>query len=422
MTETRRPLALVLGACAILLAGCQARLSPVQPILSAATVEIGGQDHQVFRIETPPESPILVTVTGSGIDVRAAMVTADGMTGPFADAPNRRMGIETLFVEAPHDKTLSIRIERNDHAQAHGTVTVDAVALPVVNAADHRRLEAARLEAQACLQFSDLAKGPEAADAYAAAAELHVKNDDDRSAGIALLHAAGARYLRLSDWQGAADLARHAGSALDDADARELAAFALRVEGAALDQLADAIDESGDRDEIVASARDKLSEAAERFSQLGMPYEAGYALNYRGVSYQNGGKRDLARADFKQALGLFRKAGDKPAQALSLQSLATLSHEDGRLADAMREFDAALALIPRDEDPANYAHTLHNSARPLQVLGRFDEAIARYYEADQILHQLGDRDGEARALHGMGMSLRYAGEPERAKEFLTLCD
>ena len=149
-----------------------------------------------------------------------------------------------------------------------------------------------------------------------------------------------------------------------------------------------------------------------------MPYEAGYAVNYRGVSYLDAGERDQARADFDRALFLFQAAGDEPGQALSYQSLALLSHEDGRLADAVREFDDALALIPREDDPENYAHTLHNSALPLRVLGRFDEAIARYYEAGRMLRELGDADGEARALHGLGTAWLYAGEPDRATESL----
>ncbi|MGH8223149.1 MAG: CHAT domain-containing protein, partial [Woeseiaceae bacterium] len=135
-------------------------------------------------------------------------------------------------------------------------------------------------------------------------------------------------------------------------------------------------------------------------------------------SFHVSGERERARDDYRKALDLFRSASDKPAQALSLQSLALQSHEDGRLSDAMREFDEALALIPRDEDPENYAHTLHNSAWPLRVVGRFDEAEARFYEAAKILHKRGDRDGEARALHGLGTTLMYAGEPQRASELL----
>lgn len=413
-----RRLALVLGACAICCAGCRDAASPVEPILTAATVEIGEPDHQVIPVETPSDSPVLVTVTGRDVDVRAAIVTADGAFGPFADAPNRRMGIETLLIEPPHAATFSIRIERNDHREAHGRVAVSVVSLPSATEADQRRLEAARLEAKAGLLFGDLSKGEETAGAYASAADLYRQNEDERGEGIALLHAAGARYARLGDWPGAADLAERAGSTLDEADVPDLAGYALRVQGAALDQMAESIDETGDRGEIVASAREKLGEAARRFSKLGMHYEAGYALNYRGVSWQTAGMRAAAQADFEAALDQFIAARDDPAQALSLQSLALISHEDGRLTDAMREFDAALALIPRDTDAANYAHTLHNSALPLRVLGRFDEAIARYYEAGQILRGLGDRDGEARALHGMGTALRHAGEPERARDLL----
>ena len=73
--------------------------------------------------------------------------------------------------------------------------------------------------------------------------------------------------------------------------------------------------------------------------------------------------------------GSWRQAGPG---AFACKALRLMSHEDGRLVDAMREFDQALALIPRDQDPENYAHTLHNSALPMQVLGRFDEAIERY--------------------------------------------
>ncbi len=417
--ETRRQLGLVVGACAILFAGCRAGVTPVEPILRAATIEIGDQDHQIVQAEAAPDSHVLIAVASRDVDVRVSIINPDGTSGLFADAPNRRMGIETLLLEPPHAKAFSIRIERNDHAEARGSVTVDAVALPVDTEADKRRLEAARLESRAGQQFGDLAKGEDTATAYMAAADLYDKNGDDRRAGIALLHAAGARYLRLADWRGSAGLAKRARQRLEDGDTPELAAFALRVEGAALDQEADSIE--GDpktRDQTHESARKRLTEAAQEFSALGRNYEAAYALNYRGVSFQNSGRPDLARADFGQALSRFRSASDKPAQALSLQSLATIDLEDGRLADSMREFNQALILIPRDKDPENYAHTLHNSALPLHVLGRFDEAIDRYYEAGQILRGLGDRDGEARALHGMGTALRQAGEPERAREFL----
>lgn len=337
----------------------------------------------------------------------------------YADAPNRRMGVETLLVDTPHAPVITVRIERSDHREARGVVTVKAVALPLATDADRRRLEAARQEASACLAFPDLARDNESADAFAAAASLHDENGDRLNQGLALLHAAGVRYAMLADWAGAARLAAQAVEALGAAEAMESAAFAMRVEGAALDQMAKTTaHDPGAQDATLARARRQLTAALEAFQAAGNDYQAGYALNYRGVSFHDAGDYESARADYQEALDSFRRAGDRPAQAISLQSLALLNHQSGRLADAMRDFDQALALIPREEEPENYAHTLHNSALPLRFLGRFDEAIARFYEAGQILHERGDRDGEARALHGLATTLMYAGEPERAAELL----
>jgi CHAT domain-containing protein/tetratricopeptide (TPR) repeat protein len=418
--DSWRELGILPGACLVTLAACSGGLSPVESILRPTKIEVAGRQHQDLAIEAPADAHVLVTVQSPGIDVRGALVGASGDIHNLpVNAPNKRMGVELLLLEPPHEPRFAIRIEGHDHGAARGLVTVEAIVLPASSAADRRRLEAVRLESNAGRQFGDLTKGEATAAAYAAAADLHDRNGDDRRAGLALLHAAGARYTRLADWRGAADLAAQAERLLSRANAPALAAFGMRLEGAALAQLADAGDTApAARRPIIERARQRLTEAAKRFEELDLAYEAGYAYNYRGVSYQDAGERDQARADFQRALDLFRSAHDKPAQALSLQSLATLSHEEGRLTDALREFDAALALIPRDEEPENYAHTLNNSARPLQVLGRFDEAIERYYEAGQILHQLGDRGGEARALHGMGTTLWHAGEPQRAKEFL----
>jgi CHAT domain-containing protein/tetratricopeptide (TPR) repeat protein len=362
---------------------------------------------------------VLITVSGRAVDVRAAVVADDSHAEIFADAPNRRMGVETLLIDAPHQRFIVLKIERNDHSQARGRADVMAVALPLTTESDRRRLQAARLDATGCQAYPDVSQGQKSVEAFTAAARLHEKNGNRLREGLARLHAAGARYTRLADWAGAAELASEAAAMLARSDAPELVAIALRIEGAALDQRANATGvEPKAREQGLKWARERLTEAFERFQKLGNSYEAGYALNYRGVSFHVAGESELARDDYRKALDLFRSAGDGPAQALSLQSLALQSHEDGRLGDAMREFDEALALIPRDEDPENYAHTLHNSAWPLRVVGRFDEAVARFYEAAKILHERGDRDGEARALHGLGTTLMYAGEPQRASELL----
>ncbi|MBX3703937.1 MAG: CHAT domain-containing protein [Steroidobacteraceae bacterium] len=402
-----------------LLAGCGPELSTVTILQEPVDVPVVDAGPRVLRIDAPPDAPVLVTVSARDVDIRAA-VTHDGAeAAAICDAPNRRMGVETLLIEAPHAPVVTVRIERNDHSGARGVATVEAVALPLVTAGDRLRLAAARHETTACLAFPVIERGREAADAYALAAKAWSEAGDGQRSGLALLHESGARYVRQSDWRLSSDLAARAFARLDTGNSPAHAAYALRLEGAALNELANASNyELELRAATLERAQARLLEAESRFRQLAMPYEAGYAASYRGVSRDEAGDKVAARADFRTALAHFRAAGDPPAQALVLQSLAYQSHEDGRAADAAREFEQALAMIPRDADPANYAHTLHNSALPLRVLGRFDEAIARYHEAADILNRLGDRDGEARSLHSLGILMMNIGETERARELL----
>jgi hypothetical protein len=94
------------------------------------------------------------------------------------------MGAETLLVEPGHAGVIEIVIERNDHSGAHGGADVTAAVLAVATAADRRQLEAARLEARACLDFPEVERGLASAEAFANAAELRARNFDRRQEGL----------------------------------------------------------------------------------------------------------------------------------------------------------------------------------------------------------------------------------------------
>jgi len=402
----------------LVLSACTGGVSSPETVLYRNQLAIAAREIRDISLTTPPDRPIRVTVYGHGIDVKVARVSADSV-GAFVDAPNRRLGVETVFLAAPHEPTLTLRIASNDHSGARGHAEIVAVALPTAADEDHKRIAAARLDAEGCRLFPDIANAKASAKAFASAATLHASIGSPLHAGLAKLQAAGVQYVRLANWDVSAKLASQALASLETTSAAEHAAYALRLEGAALDQLANAsAGTESERTILRRCARDRLTGAYRRFEKLDNSYEAGYALNYRGVSFDVAGERQTARTDFLNALQHFRRANDRPAQALSLQSLALQSHQDGRLPDAMREFELALELIPRGENPGDYAHTLHNSALPLRTIGRFDEAIKRFDEAGRMLHELGDRDGEARALHGLGTTFMHAGEPDRAIELL----
>jgi CHAT domain-containing protein len=402
-----------------LASACSVDLSPENVLVSNRIPITDSVPHEL-TVETQSDVPVLIRIVGHRVDVKATVEALDISGATFSDAPNRRMGIETLLIDAPHPQVIKLRLVHNDHAGTNGQADIEVVELPVETRADHRRLDAVRREAAGCRSFPEVSRGRESADAFDAAARLHGRNRDRHHEGLARLNAAGTRYARLSDWNGTSERAQLASRQIDRAAMPEHAAFAIRLQGAALDQLANAADtEPAARRRHLELAQERLTEAYDRLLELGNAYEAGYALNYRGVSHDVAGEAAQGREDFRSALALFRSAGDRPAQALSLQSLATQSYTQGRLADAMREFDEALSLIARDDDPENYAHTLHNSAWPLRAVGQFDEAIDRFHQAGQILHARGDKNGEARAMQGLATTLMHSGEPQRAAQLLT---
>jgi CHAT domain-containing protein/tetratricopeptide (TPR) repeat protein len=402
--------------CCALTSACSSRPSPVVPIANKEFLALGGTESREWTFSAPANAPIRVRIFTRNVDVRIEVLALTGRRIASADAPYRRMGSETLLIPTvPMGGNVRIRIDGIDHAAARGRVQLVADGLPLRTAADRRRLDAVGLDATGCATSSDAER---ALSMFRQAAELHERNHEHADAGYARLHAAGVAYDTHSRWREAADLARDAARHFEAAGNDALAAFATRVEGAALSAAAASANNTAQRDTLVSAARARLGRAASRLEQLGLDYEAGYAYNYRGISYHDAGERDRATADYQHALALFEAAGDEPAQALSRQSLAQLAHEDGRLEDAAHEFDAALRLIPPRERPEDYAHTLHNSALPLAALGHFDDAIVRHLQAARILNRLGEKQGEARAYHAIGAALRQAGEPARARELL----
>src|ERR1700752_5039337 len=98
----KRPPLLACWPVLIILAGCAGKVSTPRSVLEPASITFADLSSHELRIEAPADRPVLVTVSGQGIDVRAAVMTGRGAAPAFADAPNRRIGVETLLVEAPH--------------------------------------------------------------------------------------------------------------------------------------------------------------------------------------------------------------------------------------------------------------------------------------------------------------------------------
>ncbi len=96
-----------------------------------------------------------------------------------------------------------------------------------------------------------------------------------------------------------------------------------------------------------------------------------------------------------------------------------LSHL-GRFEEAVAEYDRALRLLPGEPDsllfPSRHqqATLLSNSAEALMALGKLDQAIRRYSQAEQL------DGGDQSALHALGLAVAYDrdGQVQKSREAL----
>ncbi len=113
---------------------------------------------------------------------------------------------------------------------------------------------------------------------------------------------------------------------------------------------------------------------------------------------------DLAGAidEYRRALELRRRLGDRMGEAVTASSLGHALHLRGRYDEAAALLDRALALRKPGEDPVKQAETLLNRGQLHRELGETNQARARFEAARRLYRQAKDRNGEAAALNALG--------------------
>jgi tetratricopeptide (TPR) repeat protein len=193
-----------------------------------------------------------------------------------------------------------------------------------------------------------------------------------RGAGLAaivarsLVRQAGV-YRRLSEWDVAADYARRARELADGAELPELHAEALVAQGNAL----------------MCSGR--LEEASAVYQRL-----VRVATNdrQRGIAMQNIGSIharnrhwEWAAEAFDSSRWLFRSAGYPRGEAIALNNLGRLAHDQGDLAEAEGLLRQALLGAREVGDAELAALALINLAQVRVALGKLAEALPMATEA-----------------------------------------
>ncbi|HCA96544.1 MAG TPA: hypothetical protein DEP38_18550, partial [Cyanobacteria bacterium UBA9226] len=124
-----------------------------------------------------------------------------------------------------------------------------------------------------------------------------------------------------------------------------------------------------------------------------------------------------AISKFEQAVILYRQAGDKGSEALSLLLLGRVHEDLGEKQKALEYYNQALPLIRAVGDREREATTLNNIGSVYDSLGEKQKALEYYNQALPLSRALGDRYGEAATLNNIGVVYDSLGEKQKALDY-----
>ncbi len=131
------------------------------------------------------------------------------------------------------------------------------------------------------------------------------------------------------------------------------------------------------------------------------------------------GRADEAEQHLQHALEQNSQLNDLHREVLILTGLAHSLHARGRIPEASRVAQAAVATARRLGSPGYLAEALNDSGNYLYALGDFAAAFQSLQESLQAARQAGHPPIEAYSLVSLGMLLRDLGQREQALDLLS---
>ncbi|HEY8245297.1 MAG TPA: adenylate/guanylate cyclase domain-containing protein [Casimicrobiaceae bacterium] len=278
-----------------------------------------------------------------------------------------------------------------------------AVAL---NEATGNPKEAGRVAANLGHLHAAQSRDDDALAAYRRAAEFGERAGDD--AGLAtvndgignLLHGQG-RY-------------REAIAAFERSLAHAARAGDEQSRAITLNNLANSQLESGDAKQALAN----YLAAADTFERLNLPLFQAQAYANIGPILFRQGMNDQALGYLERALAIQRKAGNRPAEGVTLLNLGVLQNDAGRLAAAIVTYDQARKLFAELGDRKSESLALHNLGRSHAELGNREVGIGYLREALALRESIDDRRGAASTRIAIGAELVETGRPQAGTPML----
>jgi tetratricopeptide (TPR) repeat protein len=127
---------------------------------------------------------------------------------------------------------------------------------------------------------------------------------------------------------------------------------------------------------------------------------------------KNGTAEDKRKSieKYQEALDLFRRAGDRRAEAITLNNIGLVYDTLGEARKALEKYNEALPISRAIGDRRAEAVALNSIGEAYRSLGEMRKALEKYNEALPITRAIGDRRAEAITLNNIGMVYDTVGE------------
>jgi tetratricopeptide (TPR) repeat protein len=158
-----------------------------------------------------------------------------------------------------------------------------------------------------------------------------------------------------------------------------------------------------------ARSRSMLEAALPRLQEAGLPDEVAACLSHLALALNVLDEPTAALEAAEQAVALSRLAGNRRWEAISLRRVGIFHRLQGRLGDAQRVLEAALALHHQIGDRHEECSALNELCATLGTLGKSEEAAGAFHRMFEIAEEI----GTATAIDwGVNYMMRYVFSPQ----------
>jgi len=167
-----------------------------------------------------------------------------------------------------------------------------------------------------------------------------------------------------------------------------------------------------------ARCRDAAQRAIEKAEVRGATLLVAMGRVSRGWALERLGETDAALADFRAAGAIYRKMGDRGAEAGARAAEAPIHQSRGRPAEAHRIYEEAILALREIGDRSREAKTLNNFASLVGDEGDLTRATRLLERSLAIKREIEDLQGTATTLANLGNLREVQGDARGARPYL----